>query len=1549
MAILKRFCVLAIAALAAACASIPDGTTFQFQTNAERDDAAAQTDVAETAEDADTAGENDSAGPDGEVDAPGTDATGDADAADANHDEIADADAQIETADAGDGETSGGDAADVDVLDTADAADGVDVADSVDVPAACTPGSCDDGIACTTDNCNVSTGCEHAIDNSLCNDSNPCTVDNCDKIKGCLTTFVTTPCDDGSACTSGDACSDGLCKGTKVSCDDGDGCTADSCDISSGCANVVNVSAPCDTGDKCKAKGTCSQAADKSTGKHCIASALNCDDNEVCTADSCDSSSGCTHAAVTGCCTGDATCGPGKVCDTQNHACVQCLTTTNCILGSCDASAVCDVATKTCTFTPKDCSDGNVCTDDGCANGKCTHAANSLDCDDGSGCTFGDFCKDGACNQAKSSQLGMQTSGTGSSDGGLDIIDAGGGAVITTRVANTGARTVEYWNSAGSVMWTHEFASEYSGSVTSEFASGALSQDGSIVVVPGASGKNGTLTAIDTKTGKLAWSSAYDFYGSGDVLRAVASSSSGFAAVGRTVSPLNGLGDAWLLFVKNDGALPKNASLALGSIIAEESAFGIASTGDGGSDWFITGETKGGGNGADLWLLRTDSSGNKLWAVTAGGPLNDRGCNVAASGDGGAAVIGYTGAKGDVPAGQMWLVRFDGSGNRLWDRTFSTNKKLDAWGRGISKMPEGGWILTGATPGASAADLLHWLVRTDAVGNLVWDFKSGDSGVNFGTSVVVLPTGIRSVGGTKNGELSLLRTDVFGNGDCTSSGNCFSKSIADCDDSQNCTGDTCTASTCSSSAFSTGSPCDDGDACSLGDSCAVSGCTPGAPGLWIRTSVSAGANGDAGVGVAEAPDGGYFTIDNVKNGGSFSLTVEKRTQLGENSGGGTWSVSVPGATGNALHVSVDGAGGIVVPATTSGGTQSDGWLGKFDKFGNTVWDGAYGAEKNDSLCAVLPRSGGGYLAAGSYTNSGSGGDSDMWLLSVGADGKQENSWTFLNGGDDFAYGFAASSDGSFWLAGENLASNGAHVRVINVSATGNQIWAYDGPAGTAYDIAATTNGSVVIVDGTNAGQNAMVLIALNVSGTPLWTRAYNGITASSGLGLASLADGGWILTGTNRSAPAVAKLWLVRTDAFGTMQWNQSFTTGAGDDVFGVRVIAPSSGGITAIGKSKFPTGPSGLVLVHTDAYGNATCPVSGGCFTNSAEACNDGNPCTADSCDTSGCTHIPVPDATFCDDGLICTLESCQSGNCAALPVTCQTNATCSEPDGCTCDPHFVGVLANGNTVCAADWPTWGARPIDPTASFTDNGDNTISDSQTGLMWEKSASSDNMTWSEALSSCDSKIISVFNDWRVPTVAELQTLVDYSANNPSWSSVFVGDTIGINSYWTAHESAVVGQYWTLSFNIGTLGYVNPDSVRNNRCVRGTDSNPGNLKYANRFSATATIITDNATGRLWQRVPPSGTYKVVDATVYCAGLNLAGTGWHVPSVTDLAGIVDRTQTNPAIDPLFTDTNGDTFWSSTSQSGAGTNNWYVNFSTGGSYPDASGNAYRVRCVK
>jgi hypothetical protein len=165
------------------------------------------------------------------------------------------------------------------------------------------PLDCDDGDACTTDSCDAILGCLH--ETIVCDDGNGCTADSCDSVAGCLYSGAAmdgSACDDGDVCTDSDECTAGVCAGSARDCSAaGDQCNDGVCNAATGACEAAPVAdgSACDDGDVCTAPDSC-------LGGSCVAgAAVDCDDLNPCTVDSCDAVLGCMHDGSAGTCGAD--------------------------------------------------------------------------------------------------------------------------------------------------------------------------------------------------------------------------------------------------------------------------------------------------------------------------------------------------------------------------------------------------------------------------------------------------------------------------------------------------------------------------------------------------------------------------------------------------------------------------------------------------------------------------------------------------------------------------------------------------------------------------------------------------------------------------------------------------------------------------------------------------------------------------------------------------------------------------------------------------------------------------------------------------------------------------------------------------------------------------------------------------------------------------------------------------------------------------------------------------------------------------------------------
>jgi hypothetical protein len=121
----------------------------------------------------------------------------------------------------------------------------------------------------------------------------------------------------------------------------------------------------------------------------------------------------------------------------------------------------------------------------------------------------------------------------------------------------------------------------------------------------------------------------------------------------------------------------------------------------------------------------------------------------------------------------------------------------------------------------------------------------------------------------------------------------------------------------------------------------------------------------------------------------------------------------------------------------------------------------------------------------------------------------------------------------------------------------------------------------------------------------------------------------------------------------------------------------------------------------------------------------------------------------------------------------------------------------------------------------FTDHLDGTVTDNCTGLMWQKATADvngdgqigeeldggDRLVWQDALKYCEDLRFADHDDWRLPNVRELQSIVDYGRVRPSVDPVFQAVW---NWYGASSSSAIRSDFaWLVHFGDGVSAYV-PD-------------------------------------------------------------------------------------------------------------------------------------------
>lgn len=224
---------------------------------------------------------------------------------------------------------------------------------------------------------------------------------------------------------------------------------------------------------------------------------------------------------------------------------------------------------------------------------------------------------------------------------------------------------------------------------------------------------------------------------------------------------------------------------------------------------------------------------------------------------------------------------------------------------------------------------------------------------------------------------------------------------------------------------------------------------------------------------------------------------------------------------------------------------------------------------------------------------------------------------------------------------------------------------------------------------------------------------------------------------------------------------------------------------------------------------------------------------------------------------------------------------------------------------------------------NYLDNGDGTITDLNTGLVWQQTPSSQTFTWQEAIEYCKELELDGKNDWRIPSLKELFSISDFSSGwpylNTDYFDLASGQVSKDEQFWSGNDYVGVRVEGGLNSAFGVnhvTGHIKsyaatatgPVGGKYVRAVRGGDY--GVNEFTDNGDGT---ITDHSTFLMWSQDDSGEGMDWEDALAYAEGAELAGySDWRLPNVKELQSIVDYSyspsardadQIGPAIDPLF----------------------------------------------
>jgi hypothetical protein len=255
----------------------------------------------------------------------------------------------------------------------------------------------------------------------------------------------------------------------------------------------------------------------------------------------------------------------------------------------------------------------------------------------------------------------------------------------------------------------------------------------------------------------------------------------------------------------------------------------------------------------------------------------------------------------------------------------------------------------------------------------------------------------------------------------------------------------------------------------------------------------------------------------------------------------------------------------------------------------------------------------------------------------------------------------------------------------------------------------------------------------------------------------------------------------------------------------------------------------------------------------------------------------------------------------------------------------------------------------------FFVNGNGTLTDTVTGLMWQQTDGGE-MTVESALAYCDALTLGGFSDWRLPNAHEAFSILNHSFSNPALNLMVFSPT-NAEYWWTSTRQANDNtKAWVTNAGGGIGNHPLSETISAGgtkrfqvRAVRDIYA-PVNpiAHYIDHENGT---ITDQLTGLIWQKVPLTDTLTWEQSLYYAENLSLAGNSdWRVPNIKEVQSLNDEALVNPSVNTLFFTTIGlKKYWSSTSLPNQTSQAWYFDTRYGITSHDVKTKALNLLCVR
>ncbi|MFX1517309.1 MAG: hypothetical protein ACFFC6_13480 [Promethearchaeota archaeon] len=301
-----------------------------------------------------------------------------------------------------------------------------------------------------------------------------------------------------------------------------------------------------------------------------------------------------------------------------------------------------------------------------------------------------------------------------------------------------------------------------------------------------------------------------------------------------------------------------------------------------------------------------------------------------------------------------------------------------------------------------------------------------------------------------------------------------------------------------------------------------------------------------------------------------------------------------------IQTSVDGF--ILAGFTRSDGAgNSDSWRVKTDANGEMLWNRTYGGPENDKARTVIQTNDGGFLVVGSTFSYGNGGE-DVWLIKTDSNGLVL--WNRTYGGThlDIVRSMIQTIDGGFVLAGftikwldlAGLGNGGADIWIMKIDTRGNLQWNHTYHGGKderIYSIIQTLEGGFALAGRTTVTgdfNSEIWLVKTDAFGQIEWNQTYQGVEDEWVYSLIQTSDKGFILAGINQTQfSSESDIVILKTNAYGNVIWSKTYGNGGSSNECTYNLLQTPDGGFAFAGYIKlYGTSRSDVLFTKIDKNG---------------------------------------------------------------------------------------------------------------------------------------------------------------------------------------------------------------------------------------------------------------------------------------------------------------------------------------------------------------------------